>query len=161
MNSHRAGVPQPYELGVSRFALEQPLDFQDARAAARTFAEQRGEARRTLEGAYLKLADAERDYRRARMQARISAPKVERGEVTAGDRDDHVDSATADERRERDVARYTVEITKERLAELDATRASFHRLVEWSAKIDPAATEDRAPAPDPFDVLQRRARALR
>jgi hypothetical protein len=152
--SHAARAPQPFTLGVE-FSLEQPLDYEDARAAARQFAEQRSQARQVLEGAYAKLADAERDYRLARARARRDAPKVERGEVTAGDRDDAVDAATAEERRERDVARFTVELTKERLEEIDATRASFHRLLEWSAKIDPAAAENRAPRDDPFEILRR------
>jgi hypothetical protein len=152
----RRGTPQPFELG-DEFSLEQPLDYEDARVAAREFASQRAEARRVLEDAYIRLADAERDYRQARQRARIAAPKVERGEVTAGDRDDYVDSSTSDQRRERDVAKYLIEITKERLEEIDATRASFHRLIEWSAKIDPAAQEDRSPAEDPFETLRRRA----
>jgi hypothetical protein len=156
----RRGTPQPYSLGLE-FSLEQPLDYEDARSAARTFAEQRSEARKMLESAYGELAEGEANYRRARRRARAEAPRVERGEVTAGDRDDEVDAATAEERETRDVAKYKVEAIKERLEEIDATRASFHRLIEWSARIDPAAQEDRAPALDPLEQLRQQAARAR
>lgn len=140
----RRGTPQPFTLGTE-FSLEQPLDYEEAREAARTFARQRAEAREMLESAYAEQAQAEKEYRQARQRARLAAPKVERGEVTAGDRDDHVDAETSDERETRDRAKFKVEIVKERLEEIDATRASFHRLVDWSATIDPASAEDRSP----------------
>lgn len=38
-----------------------------------------------------------------------------------------------------------VKVYQELLAEVDGERATFHRLVEWSMKLDAFATEDRSP----------------
>jgi hypothetical protein len=134
----RRSSPQPFTLGTE-FSLEQPLDYEDARSAAHTFAVQRQEARQQLEAAYAESAQAEYDYRKARRRERAKAE----GE-TGKERDEFVDSATAGERLERDRAQFKVKVIGERLEEIDATRASFHKLVEWSAKVDPAAAEERS-----------------
>ena len=144
-------TPQPFHLGIE-FSLEQPLDYEDARSAAHTFATQRQEARQVLESAYAELAQAEHDYRKARASARGRAE----GD-TGKERDEWVDSETAGERLERDRAKFKVEIAKERLAEIDATRASFHRLVEWSARVDPNAEHDREPKGGTIERLSRAA----
>jgi hypothetical protein len=130
--------PSPFTLGLE-FSLEQPLDFEDARDAARKFAEQRQEARQMLESAYAEQAQAEFDYRKARREQRMKAT-----DDTGKERDEFVDAATAEHRKARDLALYKVKIINERLEEIDASRASLHRLIEWSAAIDPAAEHDRS-----------------
>lgn len=138
----RRANPQPYSLGL-QFSLEQPLDYEDAREAARTFAEQRQAARQMLESAYAEQAQAEAEYRRAKARCR---PKAE-GD-TAKARDEWVDSETATERQARDEAEFKVKLIRERLEEIDGTRASFHQLLSWSAKVDPNAEDNREPRPE-------------
>lgn len=145
------GNPQPFTLGT-QFSLEQPLDYEEARAASRTFAEQRQEARKMLESAYAEMAEAERVYRVSRRTERARA----QGD-TGKERDEWVDAETAGQRLERDRAKFKVEITKERLQEIDATRASFHKLVEWSAKVDPNAEHDRSGEASPMEELRAAA----
>jgi multidrug efflux pump subunit AcrA (membrane-fusion protein) len=123
--------PQPYTLGLE-FTNEQPLDYEDARSASREFAVQRQAARDMLQSAYAELAQAEAHYRRQRRLVRAKAV----GD-TAKARDEWVDAETAAEREDRDAATYKVKVIAERLQEVDATRASFHRLLEWSSKVNP------------------------
>lgn len=119
--------------------LQDPLQIDEARRACQEIARQRQSARQTFETANEKLANAERDYRKAR-----SVKYVENtGAPSAGMRDALVDAETADERYERDVARGVVEAAQERLKEIDAQRASLHRLIDWSARLDPYAVEQR------------------
>lgn len=130
--------PSPFTLGLE-FSLDQPLDFEDARDATRRFAEQRQEARQMLESAYAEQAQAEFDYRKARREQRLSATDTSEKERT-----EFVEAQTAEHRKARDLAQYKVKIIIERLEEIDASRASLHRLIEWSAAIDPAAEHDRS-----------------
>jgi hypothetical protein len=113
--------------------LSEPLDFEDARSAAREFSSQRRAALDMLSQAYAELKDAEADYRRNRRRARANAV----GD-TAKARDEWVDAETAGDRQARDTAEFKIKVIRERLSEIDGTRASFHALVQWSAKVDPA-----------------------
>lgn len=128
-----ARVPQP-------MTLTEPLDFEDAREAMKALAEQRKKTRGEFEQATGRLVDAEREYRKGRALARVKCEGS-----TAADRKDEIDAATADLRHVRDGAEWAVKICQEKLQEIDAQRASVHRLVEWSMRLDPFAQEQREP----------------
>jgi len=121
-------TPQP-------FILDDPLDYESGRLAAKTLNDRRVLARQELEKATEKLVDAERDYRKGR------ARKIGDATGTALEKKEWLDGETADLRHKRDGAEWAVKIIQERLAELDAQRASLHRLLEWSARLDPHAAE--------------------
>lgn len=117
--------------------LDDALQVDEARSACHIIAQRRRGAREALERAETTLADRERDYRRARAVAYVentSAP-------SAGMRDALVDDQTADARYARDVSRGLVNASEELLKEIDGERASLHRLIDWSAKLDPYAAE--------------------
>lgn len=124
-------TPQP-------MTLTEPLDYEDGREAMKALAEQRKAARRGFEKATQALVDAELEYRKGRSLARVSCEST-----TAADRKEEIDGATADLRHTRDGAEWGVKIAQEKLEEVDAQRASVHRLVEWSMKLDPFAQEQR------------------
>jgi hypothetical protein len=125
-------VPQP-------MTLAQPLDAEDARSAYRSYLSARSEARSDLERRHTELAEAERLYRRARAEKRVTIDAA-----SAGERDDKVDAETADARYSRDVAKGMVKVTEERLEEIDRGLSSLNRIAEWSMRLDPAAQEDRS-----------------
>jgi hypothetical protein len=141
----------------SRITLDDPvflrdaLDVDDARTAARTLAEQRKEARRFLEQRIERAADAKREYRKALAQAFVTADGS-----TAAQREANAKEVAADMEYQRDLAEGMVKVAHEKLAEIDGERASLHRLLEWSMRVDPNAREDRAPA-DPVTFGARRA----
>lgn len=128
--AHRR-TPQP-------FTLSDPIDYEDGRAALKEINLRRSTARDDLEEATEKLIDAERDYRKGR------AEKIVKAEGTALEKKEWLDGETADLRHRRDGAEWAVKIIQERLAELDAQRASLHRLIEWSMKFDPLAAQTHA-----------------
>jgi hypothetical protein len=119
--------------------LNDPLQIDEARKACQVIAQQRHGAREALERAVTVLAEKERLYRRARAVAYVENT----GAPSAGMRDALVDDATADARYARDVARGVVDAQVERLKEIDGQRASLHRLVDWSMRLDPFAQDDR------------------
>lgn len=121
-------APQP-------FILDDPLDYESGRLAAKTLNERRAAARSDLESATDRLCDAERDYRKER------ARRIGEASGTVDEKKVWLDSETADLRHARDGAEWAVKIIQERLAELDAQRASLHRLLEWSMRLDPMAAE--------------------
>ncbi|MDQ3730277.1 MAG: hypothetical protein M3355_11895 [Actinomycetota bacterium] len=127
-----SGVPQPYR-------LSQPLDVEDVRSAYRDYLTWRQDARASLENAHRDLAEKERVYRKARAEKRVTVEAA-----TAGERDDKVDSETADARYERDVAKGMVKVAEEKLEELDRGLSSVNRIAEWSMRLDPFAQEDRS-----------------
>lgn len=129
MPHHR--TPQP-------FTLSDPIDYEDGRAALKEINLRRSAAREDLEKATGMLVDAERDYRKLR------AEKIGQAEGTAVEKKEWLDGETADARHKRDGAEWAVKIVQERLAELDAQRASLHRLIEWSMKFDPLAAQTHA-----------------
>lgn len=138
-----SGVPQPYVLGTP-YSVENPLDYDDAREAAHKLAEQRREAREWLERSHAALAREERAYRE--LVAKTWAEVKAEGEMTAGQAKAEVDGRCAGQRQERDVAAAIVEAAKERLKEIDATRASFHQLLAWSAKVAPNGDQHQVAA---------------
>lgn len=116
-----------------------PLTYQDFREAAHKLATRRRSARELLEQAVTRHADAEAEYRKARALAYVA----HRDAANAGERDAQVDAATADLRRGRDVAKGMIDAARELLAEVDAERASLHRLADWALRVDPTGSEDR------------------
>lgn len=144
------GNPVPLSL-TEAFRFDQPLDADDARQALRMVAEQRRQARDWYMRALEARADKERTYRHGRANAWTTTT-----EGTAKEREDAVNDKTADARYERDVADGVVRAALERLEEVDAERASLHRLVDWSMRLDPHAMEGREPA-QPQVIGGRRA----
>lgn len=120
--------------------LEDALQIDEARRAVHILAVRRREARIELQKAEDKLADRERDYRKARAVAYVMHAQA----ASAGARDAAVDEATADARYDRDVARGVVRSQEELLKEIDGERASLHRLIDWSSRLDPYAADGQA-----------------
>lgn len=119
--------------------LAEPLDMDDAREAMKVLAVRRREARENLEQAYKKAAETERDYRTALAVAHARNA----GEGTAAQREAQARADVADKSYERDLAAGMVKAAHARLDELDGERASLHRVVEWSLRLDPHAAEIR------------------
>lgn len=113
--------------------LRDALQIDEARAACQAIAGQRRAARHQLETALERLAERERDYRKARAVAYVrneSAP-------SAGMRDATVDAETA---------KGLVEVAEELLRQIDAERASLHRLIEFSIRMFSALEGHEEPA---------------
>jgi hypoxanthine phosphoribosyltransferase len=126
-----SGNPLPLSL-TEPMRFSQPLDFDDARTALRAVAEHRRQAREWKQRSMAEEAEKERTYRKLRAEAWLKAP-----ESTAKEREDWVNSETRDARYERDIASRLVKAADERLSEVDAERASLHRLIDWSMKVAP------------------------
>lgn len=141
----------PYVLD-GRYTQGHPLDMEDARKASRAFAEMRRSARRDLENALAeqdKLDEDAAEKKKAHRKARARAYLTVEGR-NAGERDAKVDNEVAEYEYDREVAerlakaqRERIALAKEKLEEIDGERASFHRLVEWSMRVDAFAQEQR------------------
>lgn len=136
-------TPNPIPLTLDlRMVFDQPLDHTEARTALRSVAEARRQARDWLQRALQDRADKERAYRQARATAWLTAP-----EGTAKAREDWVNDHTAQQRYERDVAEGIIKAAYERLQEVDAERASLHRLCDWSIKLAVAGEQPEPQGP--------------
>lgn len=126
-------APQPFTLDE-----DDVLDYESARTASSTLNARRVEARAELQKATDKRIELETAYRKARAQAwaegRVEGKNAEQ-------RKDSLNGAVVDQWAERERAEAVVEMWKERLEEIDGQRASLHRLIEWSAKLDPRVAE--------------------
>lgn len=109
--------------------LEQPLEIDEARTAARAMATQRRSAEETLQVLVDKAADAEREYRKAFAKAFVSA------EGTAAEREAKAKAASADECYARDLSTGLVKVQHERLRGLEGERSMLKSLVDWSARL--------------------------
>jgi hypothetical protein len=117
--------------------LEDALQVDEARRAVHIIALRRREARTALERAENDLADKQRLYRRAKADA-----YVKRADMRPADAQKvAVEADAADAEYARDVARGLVKAQEELLKEIDGERASLHRLLDWSMKLDPYADE--------------------
>lgn len=123
---------------VATLPLGAPLDYETFRDGARDLAARRRAAREELERAVKRHAEAEAEYRKARALAHVQADGSD-----ANARKTQVDAATADLAKARDIAKGMIGVAHELLAEVDGERASLHRLADWSAKVDPSASEER------------------
>lgn len=138
------GNPIPLSL-TDPVAFAQPLDAHDAREALRQVAESRRQARDWYMRALANRAEKERDYRKARASTWALST-----EGTAKEREDLVNERTSDQRYERDIADGIVRAALERIAEVDGERASLHRLIDWSMRLDPLAAEQPSGASSPI-----------
>lgn len=123
---------------VQTLPLGAPLDYESFRDGARDLATRRRAAREQLERAVRDHADAECAYRKGRAQAYVIVDGK-----TVDEKKVNVDDRTAALASARDIAKGMIEVARELLSEIDAERASLHRLADWSLKLDPAAAEDR------------------
>jgi uncharacterized coiled-coil DUF342 family protein len=135
-------MSNPVPLSLDRpFVFEEPLDMDEARTALKACSRNRKQAREWMQRAALDAAEKERDYRKARARA---WPEVA---GTAEEKKDAVNDKTSDLRYARDVAVSVMKAALERIEEVDAERASLHKLVEWSMKVAPLGSDtDRAAA---------------
>lgn len=109
--------------------LEQPLEIDEARTAARAMAAQRREAENTLQRLVEEAAQAESDYRKAFSEAFIAA------EGTAAAREAEAKAKSAGECYRRDVTAGMVKVGLERLRGLEGERAMLRALIEWSSRL--------------------------
>ena len=127
-------TPQPFVLDEDDI-----LDYESGRAASAELNRRRVDARKQLQTATEKRIELETVYRKARATKRL--------EVTATDgpgRKEQVDAWTTEEWQAKENQQAVVDMWKERLEEIDGQRASLHRLIEWSMKLDPLAAEIHA-----------------
>lgn len=110
------------------------VSYQQAQEGLHDIAQRRRAARTELAAAHQALADTEAAYRRARAQAYGSVQGP-----TAQAREAIVDAQTSGERRARDIAKGRIDVARAALDEIDGERASLHRLIEWSMRLDPTA----------------------
>lgn len=130
----------------SALKLEDALQVDEARHAVRIIAERRRAAREALSKAEDALAEKQRLYRRAKAEAYIRRAEVKPADAQKV----AVEADVADVEYDRDIARGLVKVQEELLRQIDGERASLHRLIDWSAKLDPYATEgqrDSGPQP--------------
>lgn len=137
-------APQP-------FILEEDdvLDYESGRAAGKELNRRRVEARNELQAAVDERIDAETNYRKDRAAKR---PQVTG--TNDGSRKDELDKLTVDTWAARERAQLKVDIWKERLEEIDGQRATLHRLIEWSAQLDPAVAEVWAQRREQRDLMK-------
>ena len=130
----------------SRLHLENPLDIDEARRAARRLAEQRRTAEDEHEKAVERAANAERDYRKRLAQAFIQADGA-----TAAMREADARAKAADEAFERDLSAGMVKVCSERLRGLEGERSMLKSLIDWSSR------EADRPAPETPAIGRRAA----
>jgi hypothetical protein len=119
--------------------LEQPLEIDDARRAARLLAQQRRDAEEWHQSLIRKAAASEEAYRKARAEAWTDVVG------TAAEREAYVDADTATQRKQRDIDAGMVKAAVERLRGLEGERSMLKSLVEWSARMqDPGMPPSRA-----------------
>lgn len=127
---------------VGPLTLEQPLEIDDARRAARRLADQRREAEAELERQTIKAADAELVARKAYALAFIDA------EGTAAEREAKARDKAGREFRDRDIQQGMVRVLTERLRGLEGERSMLKSLMEWSSRMDAGEHERRAARTD-------------
>lgn len=109
--------------------LEQPLEIDEARHAARAMASQRREAENQLQALVDEAADAERKYRKKFSEAFVAA------QGTAAAREAEAKARSADACYERDVSAGMVKVQTERLRGLEGERSMLKSLVDWSSRL--------------------------
>jgi hypothetical protein len=111
--------------------LEDPLDIDEARRAARALARQRRDAEEFHTNLVEEAAEAEREYRKAYAVAFVKAG----GTVTA--REALAKADTADLAYKRDLKAGMVKVAAERLRGLEGERSMLRALLDWSMRLDP------------------------
>lgn len=111
-------------------SLEQPLEIDEARRAARVLAQQRRDA----EDAHARLTDeaatAEQAYRKALAVKIVNAPDG----MTAAQKEAWAKGEVADLSYTRDLKAGMVKVAVERLRGLEGERSMLKTLMEWSAR---------------------------
>lgn len=132
------------------FTLDDVLDLDDARAAARKASTVGALAEQEYMRAAEQLAGAERDYRRALAQEIVRQHAAGVAWTVCSDLA-RGDTAVSDLRFDRDVARGMVDAGKQRGFRLAADRRSLEALVSWSMKqalaFDPTVREPAETVP--------------
>lgn len=121
----------------ARLHLENPLDIDEARRAARRLAEQRRTAEDEHAKAVQKAADKEREYRKKLAKAFVKAEGA-----TAATKEASARAEAADEAYERDLSAGMVKVCAERLKGLEGERSMLKSLIDWSSR------EAERPAPN-------------
>ena len=118
------------------YTLLEPLDMEDARAAYKELGRQRKDAQDAYKRAFIEAAEAEGEYRKALAHAFITVEGA-----TAAEREANARAKVTDFSKARDIKAGQIKVAHERLNEIDAHRQSLNRLVEWSQRLDPLASE--------------------
>lgn len=119
------------------YRLEDALQVDEGRRAAHIIAVRRRIARDELKKAEDSLAEKQKLYRRAKAEAYIKHAAVKPADAQKI----AVEDSAADAEFERDLAKGMMHAQEELLKEIDGERASLHRLIDWSARLDPFASE--------------------
>jgi Fe-S cluster assembly scaffold protein SufB len=109
--------------------LEQPLDIDDARRAARRLSELRREAEDTYDRLIEEAAEAERAYRKELSKAFLGL------EGTAAQKEAEARAKVADKSFDRDLKASLVKAQNERLRGLEGERSMLKSLIEWSMRM--------------------------
>lgn len=115
------------------YFLREPLEFDEARAAARDVAKARRDVVKQLEEAVGEFAAAEADYHKAKATAMVMLTAG--GGVGVTEAQERVKGEVRDELLAREDAKNKVMILQEKLESIDGERASLHRLIEWSQRL--------------------------
>lgn len=121
--------------------LEQPLEIDEARTAARRLAQQRRDAEEELEKQVKKAAEAERSYRKSLALAFVNPDNTGK---TAAAREAKARDIAGEAGKDRDIQAAMVKVFVERLRGLEGERSMLKSLVEWSMKMTADEHEQRA-----------------
>jgi hypothetical protein len=125
-------------MSVGPLTLEQPLEIDDARRAARRLADQRRMAEQELEAQVKKAADAEAAYRKSLALAIVKA------DGTAATREAVARDKAGQAAKDRDIQVGMVKVLTERLRGLEGERAMLRALIDWSMRMSADEHERRA-----------------
>jgi hypothetical protein len=120
--------PTPLSLG-------DPLDLDDGRRAAARLARQCRDAVDALDRAVQSHAQAELTYRKAHA-AKLVELRSEAIPATLCQDLSKGDPKVGQLKYERDLAKGIIDVSRERLRQLDGERASLRQLLEWSQKFE-------------------------
>jgi hypothetical protein len=135
---------------------DQPLDYADARRRVHQLSQARRDTERKLGEAIKDAAEKEGVYR-STLATEIVKAKTEHG-ATVGVEVAKGSKSVVDARIDRDIASGVVDGYKERLRLHDQDRASLHRLIEWSMRVNPDGGWPVEYDPMTGEVIGRRAR---
>lgn len=115
---------------IHALTLEQPLEIDDARRAARALAEQRRASEHEHERLTREAAEKGREYRHALARAFVTVEGR-----TAAEKEANARAAAADAEYAKYLAEGMVKVVVERLRGLEGERSQLKSLMEWSARM--------------------------
>ena len=120
--------------------LEHPLEIDDARRAGHRMSQLRQQAEKDYTAALIDKAETEATYRKALSEAfvRLRDAGVAGGAAEIQAKGDVVQSS-----KERDIAEGMAKAAEQRLKSLAEDRATLHRLVEWSMRVQLASEQQQ------------------